>query len=157
MLENIAPATSPTQHGRNSSQLSMEDIQLTSWYVKYPIILQGFIHPRWFAGFLNQQQYGPFVWGPTGCLGLSLLSMMWWTEFRMCRRRDELDLASGDQIRFDDLCIWMFSKIGDTPKSSILIGFFHSKPSILGYPYFWKHSFDCVICVHKIYIHIYCI
>ena len=30
---------------------------------------------------------------------------------------------------------------GGTPKSSILIGFsmvFHYKPSILGYPYFWK-------------------
>ena len=25
------------------------------------------------------------------------------------------------------------------PKSSILIGVFHYKPSILGYPYFWKH------------------
>ena len=73
----------------------------------------------------------------------------------MCRRRDELDLAGGDQARFDDFCIWMFSKIEDTPKSSILIDFFHSKPSILGYPYFWKHSFDCVICFHKKYI--YCI
>ena len=28
-----------------------------------------------------------------------------------------------------------------TPKSSILIGFFHYKPSILGYHYFWKHLF----------------
>ena len=25
------------------------------------------------------------------------------------------------------------------PKSSILIGCFHYKTSILGYPYFWKH------------------
>ena len=34
------------------------------------------------------------------------------------------------------------SENSDTPKSSILIGFswvFHYKPSILGYPYFWKH------------------
>ena len=28
---------------------------------------------------------------------------------------------------------------GFSPKSSILIGSFHYKPSILGYPYFWKH------------------
>ena len=28
-----------------------------------------------------------------------------------------------------------------TPKSSTLIGFFHHKPSILGYPYFWKHPY----------------
>ena len=27
------------------------------------------------------------------------------------------------------------------PKSSILIGVFHYKPSILGYPYFWKHLY----------------
>ena len=27
------------------------------------------------------------------------------------------------------------------PKSSILIGFPHYKPSILGYPYFWKHLY----------------
>ena len=31
------------------------------------------------------------------------------------------------------------SKNRGTPKSSILIGVFHYKPSILGYPYFWKH------------------
>ena len=31
------------------------------------------------------------------------------------------------------------SKNRGTPKSSILIGFFHYKPSIWGYPYFWKH------------------
>ena len=34
------------------------------------------------------------------------------------------------------------SKNNGTPKSSILIGFsmvFHYKPSILEYPYFWKH------------------
>ena len=29
--------------------------------------------------------------------------------------------------------------VGFLPKSSILIGVFHYKPSILGYPYFWKH------------------
>ena len=36
--------------------------------------------------------------------------------------------------------IWMFPKIVGFPsKSSILIGVFHYKPSILGYPYFSKH------------------
>ena len=36
--------------------------------------------------------------------------------------------------------MWVFPKIvGFPPKSSILIGIFHYKPSILGYPYFWKH------------------
>ena len=38
--------------------------------------------------------------------------------------------------------IWVFPKMVRFPsKSSILIGFFHYKPSILGYPYFWKHPF----------------
>ena len=31
------------------------------------------------------------------------------------------------------------SKNNGTSKSSILNGVFHYKPSILGYPYFWKH------------------
>ena len=42
------------------------------------------------------------------------------------------------------LKIWMFPKIVVPPKSSILIGFswvFHYKPSILGYPYLWKHPY----------------
>ena len=30
---------------------------------------------------------------------------------------------------------------GGTPKSSILIGFLQFSPSILGYPYFWKHPY----------------
>ena len=33
------------------------------------------------------------------------------------------------------------SKNRGTPKSSILIGFFHYKPSIMGYHYFWKHPY----------------
>ena len=36
------------------------------------------------------------------------------------------------------------------PKSSIFIGFsivFHYKPSILGYPYFWKRSYNYGFCV----------
>ena len=48
------------------------------------------------------------------------------------------------------------SENGGTPKSSILIGFFHYKPSILGYPYFWKHpylvehmKFKLVFCCPK--------
>ena len=34
---------------------------------------------------------------------------------------------------------------GGTPQSSILKGFNHYKPSILGYLYFWKHP--CVTCI----------
>ena len=37
----------------------------------------------------------------------------------------------------------MFPKIVGFPlKSSILIMVFHYKPSILGYPYFWKHPYN---------------
>ena len=38
-------------------------------------------------------------------------------------------------------CYMGVSKNRGTPKSSILIGVFHYKPSILGYPYFWKHPY----------------
>ena len=31
------------------------------------------------------------------------------------------------------------SENGGTPKSAIFYRVFHYKPSILGYPYFWKH------------------
>ena len=46
------------------------------------------------------------------------------------------------------------SKNRSTPKSSILIGFFHYKPSILGaHPYFWKHPYrldeKCILCGMK--------
>ena len=41
-------------------------------------------------------------------------------------------------IRREDLGV---SKNSDTPKSSIWVGIFHYIPSILGYPYFWKHPF----------------
>ena len=40
------------------------------------------------------------------------------------------------------LTIWMFPKIGVFPPNHpILRRFFHYKPSILGYPYFWKHPY----------------
>ncbi len=49
------------------------------------------------------------------------------------------------------MVIWVFLLIMVPPKSSILIGVFHCKPSILGYPYIWKHPFGpktlVVICV----------
>ena len=35
------------------------------------------------------------------------------------------------------------SKNNGTPKSSIFNRVFHYKPSILGYPYFWKHPYAC--------------
>ena len=35
--------------------------------------------------------------------------------------------------------MFFLKMVGFPPKSSILIGVFDSKPSILGYPYFWKH------------------
>ena len=47
--------------------------------------------------------------------------------------------------------IWMFLKIGGTPKSSILEGFSVRKPSILGYPYFWKHPYRSFrpLCIYS--------
>ena len=43
------------------------------------------------------------------------------------------------------------SKNSGTPRSSILIGFFHYKPSILGYPYFWKHPYVQYILTSEVW------
>ena len=37
--------------------------------------------------------------------------------------------------------LWMFPKIVVPPKSSIFNRVFHYKPSVWGYPYFWKHLY----------------
>ena len=49
-----------------------------------------------------------------------------------------------EDVKVADVCfsIWVFPKMLDfLPNSSILIGFSNYKPSILGYPYFWKHPY----------------
>ena len=48
--------------------------------------------------------------------------------------------------------------VGFPPKSSILIGVFHCKPSILGYPYFWKHPKigPCCSKVTASHVHLFC-
>ena len=50
------------------------------------------------------------------------------------------------------------SKNRGTPKSSILIGIFHYKPSILGYHYFWKHPYIHIpLLKYMSYLYIYTI
>ena len=44
--------------------------------------------------------------------------------------------------RFLFRCYMDVSENNGTPKSSILIGVFHYKPSILGHPYFGKHPYS---------------
>ena len=42
--------------------------------------------------------------------------------------------------------IWVFPKIGVVPPNHPFVHrVFHYKPSILGYPYFWKHPYMMVI------------
>ena len=44
-------------------------------------------------------------------------------------------------------CIWVFPKIMGGPQIIHFNRVFHYKPSILGYPYFWKHPFGwCSFC-----------
>ena len=43
------------------------------------------------------------------------------------------------------------SENSGTPKSSILIGVFQYKPSILGYHYFWKHPYQSLEYLHRMY------
>jgi len=52
--------------------------------------------------------------------------------------KEQLDVATSFVVVSCKLGV---SKNSGTPKSSILIGFSIYKPSILGYPYFWKHPF----------------
>ena len=46
--------------------------------------------------------------------------------------------------------IWLFPKIMVPPKSSHFNRVFHYKPSILGYPYFWKHPFSISLLLHLV-------
>ena len=60
----------------------------------------------------------------------------------LCQPRILLLFArfSKEHLLVKIVVVGCFPKIvGFPPKSSILIGFFHCKPSILGYPYFWKY------------------
>ena len=58
----------------------------------------------------------------------------------------------GGARRYLGVCrcvIWMFPKmVGFPPKSSIFNSVFQYKPSILGYPYFWKHPFATFGSLH---------
>ena len=50
-------------------------------------------------------------------------------------------------------CIWMFPKIVVPPNHPFGNRVFHYKPSILGYPYFWKppYNFNSWLCVCLIF------
>ena len=72
------------------------------------------------------------------CSCYLILSVTWWLS-NSCDSIS-LDLGWSNCTHID---IWVFPKIMVPPKSSILIGFsiINYKPSILGYPYFWKHPY----------------
>ena len=76
----------------------------------------------------------------------------WWPCGRWGTYTDEGFPAN--HITHANLKIWVLPKIvGFPPKSSIFNRFFHYKPSILGYPYFWKHPYrldeKCILCGMK--------
>ena len=50
-------------------------------------------------------------------------------------------LRNGKKTEPGSLSIWMFPKIWEKPQIIHFNSVFHYKPSILGYPYFWKHQF----------------
>ena len=43
--------------------------------------------------------------------------------------------------------IWVFRKIMVSPIFILFNRVFHYKPSILGYPYFWKHPYAFIACI----------
>ena len=64
----------------------------------------------------------------------------WWS---IRKDRFTAEMASRKIKMFQKAYINMgVSKNRGTPKSSILIGCSLNKPSILGYPYFWKHPYS---------------
>ena len=67
--------------------------------------------------------------------GEAFLKVWGWKKRKHMMRKSMKDPHFSPKTNMD------VSENSDTPKSSILIGFsdFHYKPSILGYPYFWKH------------------
>ncbi len=68
-------------------------------------------------------------------------------QCEVSKRPETTGAATGD--------IWVFPKIGVPPNHPFVHRVFHYKPSILGYPYFWKHPyntqwFDIVGCFRLI-------
>ena len=83
-------------------------------------------------------------------IGLSLRGGDSWTwEVTLERRHQAIGLKD-DKYEHPQVVDVGVSENSGTPKSSILIGFPTIKPSILGYPYFWKHPYIspcfCFIC-----------
>ena len=88
--------------------------------------------------FLHHSHYHyPYYHWPLtfGLLILAILYCWWQPEIRC---ENPLRLVVYPIIY---RVLWVFPKIVGTPKSSILIGFSIKKPSILGYPYVWKHPY----------------
>ena len=127
-------------HLKKSAQVKLDIIspKVLDWTYKKAIVKQFFSITRVVdsapphLGLLNGHLLQPFYGHQCGC-----------TQH----------LHGSNKIRIQQFCIHKshhttvnmgVSKNSGTPKSSILRGFFHykpskSKPSILGYPYFWKH------------------
>ena len=127
----------------------------TSWYGKYPIFLQGFIHPRWLAlGFL------PSTVTVTKCFSRAPSSSMLSSSSGISTSFQDMwaswiEPASLRSDSYTSACIYMgVSKNGGTPKSSILIGFsIINQPvwgtSIFGntHMYVCMHACMCRICI----------
>ena len=79
------------------------------------------------AGGAQQQQLGSFWW-LDGFVGIRWDSVVGW----------QIDV--GVRLRYLSV-----SKNRGSPKSSTFDRVFHYKSSILGYPYFWKHPFECTV------------
>jgi len=105
--------------------------------------------PRWFVLLWRISKMPCKVVAAPHVVGRSSFVHVWWhlgwapgAVFRFFfdpeTSKEQLDVATSFVVVSCKLGV---SKNSGTPKSSILIGFSIYKPSILGYPYFWKHPF----------------
>ena len=69
----------------------------------------------------------------------STVTESWYIGVQTGKHFVKTDFFTSSQFGWSKKILWMFSKIGVPPKSSIFNRVFHYKPSILGYPYSWKH------------------
>ena len=80
--------------------------------------------------FIRVKFWAPFSCLPSGFLQNCLPSHRWPTK----------EMTNVDQ-NIKPSIIWVFPKIMVPPNHPFIHRVFHYKPSILGYPYFWKHPF----------------
>ena len=78
--------------------------------------------------------------------------ILWFWPWKLVGRGGKVYIVDSisDSLQTQDIVYMDVSENNGTPKSSIfLMKVFHYKPSILGYPYFWKHPYTHTHRTHQ--------